>query len=79
MSDPQPRGQPRAVVSSPCIDVCRLDPAAGLCLGCFRTLDEIAAWSGAADDLRLHILAAAARRREEQDPWQGDLRCDCDH
>ncbi|WP_295434649.1 DUF1289 domain-containing protein [uncultured Thiodictyon sp.] len=79
MSDPQPGGHPRAPVSSPCIDVCRLDDAGGLCLGCFRTLDEIAGWGDAADDLRLHILAAVARRREEQDPWQGDLRGDCDH
>jgi predicted Fe-S protein YdhL (DUF1289 family) len=30
---------------SPCISVCRMDAASGLCEGCFRTLDEIAAWS----------------------------------
>ncbi len=79
MSDPRPHGHPHARVRSPCIEVCRLDPASDLCLGCFRTRDEIARWRGAADDTRLHILAAAARRREEHDPWQGDLRCDCDH
>ena len=55
-----------------------MDPAAGLCLGCFRTSDEIACWPQAADEARLHILVAVARRREEQDPWQGDFRCDCD-
>ncbi len=27
-------------VASPCIDVCRMSEADGLCLGCFRTLDE---------------------------------------
>ena len=32
-------------VPSPCVSVCRMDPASGLCEGCFRTLDEIAAWS----------------------------------
>lgn len=31
---------------SPCISVCVLDQRTGLCAGCFRTLDEIAAWSG---------------------------------
>ena len=29
---------------SPCISVCRMDAASGLCEGCLRTLDEIAAW-----------------------------------
>ena len=33
-------------VPSPCISVCRMNPASGLCEGCLRTLDEIAAWSG---------------------------------
>ena len=29
---------------SPCISVCRMDAASGLCEGCLRTLDEIASW-----------------------------------
>ena len=29
---------------SPCISVCRMDASGGLCEGCLRTLDEIAAW-----------------------------------
>ena len=32
-------------VPSPCINVCRLDETSGLCVGCRRTIDEIAAWS----------------------------------
>ena len=32
-------------VPSPCISVCVMDAASGLCKGCWRTLDEIAAWS----------------------------------
>jgi predicted Fe-S protein YdhL (DUF1289 family) len=35
------------LVPSPCISVCRMDAASGLCEGCFRTLDEICQWSGA--------------------------------
>jgi hypothetical protein len=38
-----------AGVASPCINVCRMDAASGLCEGCLRTIDEIAAW-GAMDD-----------------------------
>ena len=30
---------------SPCISVCRMDAASGLCEGCLRTLDEIATWA----------------------------------
>jgi len=32
-------------VPSPCVNICRIDPATGICQGCRRTLDEIAAWS----------------------------------
>jgi hypothetical protein len=36
---------PEAPVPSPCISVCTMDKATGLCAGCLRTLDEIAQWS----------------------------------
>jgi predicted Fe-S protein YdhL (DUF1289 family) len=36
-------------VPSPCLSVCRMDPNSELCIGCFRTLDEIAAWGRMAD------------------------------
>ena len=32
-------------VPSPCISVCTMDDATGLCVGCLRTIDEIIAWS----------------------------------
>ncbi|MCX7276006.1 MAG: DUF1289 domain-containing protein [Burkholderiales bacterium] len=32
-------------VESPCVSICQLDAAGALCVGCLRTLDEIAAWS----------------------------------
>ena len=31
------------MVQSPCINICKMDAANGLCTGCWRTLDEIAA------------------------------------
>ena len=34
-------------VPSPCVGVCRMDAASGYCLGCWRTLDEIARWGAA--------------------------------
>jgi len=32
-------------VPSPCVNICKIDPYTGMCHGCRRTLDEIAAWS----------------------------------
>lgn len=59
-------------VPSPCVNVCRMDPDTGLCRGCLRTLDEIAAWAASSDESRLAILAAVARRRLEQAPREDD-------
>jgi uncharacterized protein len=35
----------RHTVPSPCVSVCRIDDASGLCQGCYRSLDEIMDWS----------------------------------
>lgn len=34
---------------SPCINVCKMDEASGLCQGCRRTIAEIIAWSKASE------------------------------
>ncbi|WP_153584590.1 DUF1289 domain-containing protein [Caenimonas koreensis] len=39
-----------AEVPSPCLSVCRMDPATDFCEGCMRTIDEIAAWGRMGDD-----------------------------
>ncbi len=39
-----------ADIPSPCISICRMSDSTGLCLGCFRTRDEIASWSRVDDD-----------------------------
>lgn len=48
-------------VASPCVDVCRME--GGLCAGCLRTLEEIAAWSQASDEDRRAVLARIEVRR----------------
>ncbi|TSE29802.1 DUF1289 domain-containing protein [Tepidimonas charontis] len=53
-------------VPSPCVGVCRIDPATGWCAGCWRTLDEIAAWGGSDDATRLRIWAAVEARQTRQ-------------
>ena len=49
-------------VPSPCISVCRMDEASGLCLGCFRTIDEIMVWSRQDDDGRRTIWRHSIQR-----------------
>jgi predicted Fe-S protein YdhL (DUF1289 family) len=49
--------------TSPCISVCVMDVASGLCIGCRRTLDEIAAWSVLDPAAKRRVLAALPGRR----------------
>ncbi|MGK6305632.1 DUF1289 domain-containing protein [Variovorax sp. DT-64] len=51
-------------VPSPCISVCRIDPASGLCEGCLRTIDEIAAWSGADDATKRSVWRSIELRAD---------------
>jgi predicted Fe-S protein YdhL (DUF1289 family) len=51
--------------ASPCINVCRMDPQSGLCLGCARTLDEIARWAQSSIPERRRVLGQLPQRRAE--------------
>ena len=46
-------------VESPCIQVCTLDDNM-VCLGCYRTQDEIRDWLIATDERKLEILQRIA-------------------
>jgi uncharacterized protein len=50
-------------MKSPCVKVCQMDPSRGLCLGCGRTLDEIARWGSMSDAERERVMAELPRRR----------------
>ena len=50
-------------VPSPCINVCRMNSANGLCTGCLRTIDEIVAWSSLPDDAKRNVWQLIAQRR----------------
>ena len=43
-------------MESPCVDVCEIDRATGLCLGCRRTIEEIACWSAMTSTERRRIM-----------------------
>jgi hypothetical protein len=49
-----------SLVASPCRNICVVKR--GLCTGCGRTLDEIAAWPTAPDPERRAIVARATAR-----------------
>jgi uncharacterized protein len=48
--------------STPCMQICVLDPLSGLCIGCGRTRDEIAAWSTLSEPQRIEIMAGLQGR-----------------
>ena len=50
--------------SSPCIRVCRLDEQDSVCLGCGRTLDEIAGWMAFNEGERRAVLARLRAERQ---------------
>lgn len=60
-------GPPRAI-ASPCVMVCAVDGESGLCLGCFRTLKEIAGWRTLSDAERAAVMADLPSRRGRIDP-----------
>ena len=51
-----------AEIESPCNKVCVVDAACGLCIGCGRTLAEIAGWIAMAPDERRRIMAELPAR-----------------
>ncbi|WP_051594984.1 DUF1289 domain-containing protein [Hyphomonas pacifica] len=44
-------------IKSPCIKVCAVDAATGLCLGCGRTLPEIGKWVSMGEAGREKVMA----------------------
>jgi uncharacterized protein len=49
-------------METPCIKVCTYDPGSGLCRGCGRTLEEIAAWAALSADERETVLEQLPER-----------------
>jgi hypothetical protein len=49
-------------IATPCENVCIVDHACGLCLGCGRSLAEIERWTAFHEDERLRIMSELPRR-----------------
>lgn len=52
-------------IASPCIRNCCLDED-DICLGCFRSVEEIIQWGAATDEERAQILLFADKRKAER-------------
>ena len=52
-----------ASIRTPCIKVCIVDGASGLCVGCLRSLPEIAGWSRFTPAERDRIMGELEGRR----------------
>jgi len=50
-------------IASPCIDVCKMSEDKTVCIGCYRSLSEIANWSRLTDTEKSRVIAAAQERR----------------
>lgn len=47
----------RSEVQSPCIKICVIHPEERLCVGCFRSMEEIARWSAMTAAERQTVLS----------------------
>lgn len=53
-------------VKSPCISVCAMDDISGLCQGCYRTVEEIAAWWDMSIEEQKKLLTVLEARELQQ-------------
>jgi uncharacterized protein len=51
-----------SAISTPCVNVCVIDPISALCLGCGRTAVEIAAWPLMSETERLAVMTMLDER-----------------
>lgn len=46
----------REEIDSPCIKLCSIHPVERICVGCFRSIDEIGVWSQLSKEARQKIM-----------------------
>ena len=58
----------RNEIESPCVKICVIHPVHNICVGCFRTTDEIANWSNFTGEKRRNIMAGLKGREKLTQP-----------
>jgi uncharacterized protein len=56
------------VVKSPCTSVCALDER-DVCIGCYRTAEEISGWSTMTPEQQRQVVAQALARAKINNPF----------
>lgn len=46
----------RAEIESPCVKICVIHPEERLCVGCYRTIEEIGTWSRMTPEARRAVM-----------------------
>ncbi|MEO1541949.1 MAG: DUF1289 domain-containing protein [Pseudomonadota bacterium] len=46
----------REAIESPCVKVCVIHPEARLCIGCYRSIDEITDWANLTAEARRAVM-----------------------
>ena len=54
----------RDEIESPCVKICIVHPEARLCIGCYRSLDEIRDWSSMSPQHRRSVMETLPTRAE---------------
>jgi uncharacterized protein len=49
-------------IQSPCVHICEMSQDTGVCVGCNRTLAEIANWSRFSDTQKIRVIVDAQQR-----------------
>ncbi|MEP3278490.1 MAG: DUF1289 domain-containing protein [Stappiaceae bacterium] len=50
-------------IISPCVNICKIDRVTNTCIGCSRSLSEIADWQTMSDKRRAEIMARIGHRK----------------
>ncbi|ARE39698.1 hypothetical protein RGUI_1557 [Rhodovulum sp. P5] len=43
-------------IETPCVQICNVDRESRLCIGCLRSIDEIAAWTRMSPEERRRVM-----------------------
>lgn len=56
-------------VPSPCVGVCTMSETTGLCLGCYRTIEEIRGWWDMTPHDQKKLIKELESREQSHDPF----------
>lgn len=65
---------PQIPVPSPCINVCTIDEESGLCLGCARSLREVAQWKRMSEEQKQAVINQLPARKQKMRETGADIR-----